>query len=93
MNGDELVASHLPNTRIAERTHASGTFWLPEEDSDTIPSRVRQMQVMAAAPKLLAALKTVVDMENDRDEESRNFDEERLQYFASLIAEATGRAA
>ena len=43
-------------------------------------------------PDLAAALKTVVEMEYDRDEESRNFDEERLQHFSSLIAQATGTA-
>jgi hypothetical protein len=43
--------------------------------------------------KLATALRTVVSMEYDRDEESRNFDSERLGYFASLIAEAEGRPA
>ena len=50
-------------------------------------------RLVDVALKLLAALRTVVDLESDRDEESRNFEEERLQYFASLIAQADGRAA
>jgi hypothetical protein len=45
------------------------------------------------AQRLLAALRTVVEMEHDRDEESRNFDEDRLRYFTSLIAQAEGRPA
>jgi hypothetical protein len=44
------------------------------------------------APKLLDALTTVLEMEYDRDPESRNFDDERLEYFASLIAQARGLA-
>ena len=45
-----------------------------------------------AAPKLLDALTTVLEMEYDRDPESRNFADERLEYFASLIAQARGLA-
>src|SRR6201992_19335 len=55
--GNDLVASHLPGTRIEERTLETGTFWLPEYKDDTPPTRVRQMRVMAAAPKLLEAAK------------------------------------
>lgn len=47
--------------------------------------------LMATAPRLLAALRTVVEMEYDRDQESRNFEDERLEQFAALIAEAEGR--
>jgi hypothetical protein len=43
--------------------------------------------------ELVGALRTVVEMELDRDEESRNFDEERLEYFSSLITQAEGRPA
>jgi hypothetical protein len=50
-------------------------------------------RLVDVALQLLAALRTVVEMENDRDEASRNFDEERLQYFTSLIAQAEGRQA
>ena len=50
-------------------------------------------RLVDVALQLLAALRTVVEMEYDRDEESRNFDEERLQYFTSLIAQAEGRQA
>jgi hypothetical protein len=44
-------------------------------------------------PALLQALRAVVAMEYDRDPESRNFDEERLEYFSLLIAQAEGRSA
>ena len=51
------------------------------------------LRLRDAAANFLAALQTVVAMEFDRDDESRNFDEERLRYFTSLIAQAEGRAA
>ena len=54
----------------------SRPFWLPEGD-DPEPATLAAMRVMATAPKLLEALRTVVEMEYDRDEESRNFDEDR----------------
>jgi hypothetical protein len=50
-------------------------------------------RLLDAAPHLLDALRTVVAMEYDRDAESRNFDDERLAYFSTLIAKAEGRAA
>ena len=53
---NDLVASHFPSKRIAERTSKTGTFWLPESDEDETPLRVRQMRLMSAAPKLLSAL-------------------------------------
>jgi hypothetical protein len=58
--GNDLVASFLPGTRIADKTFETGTFWLPEYDHEPIPVRVRQMRVMTAAPKLLAMLKIAV---------------------------------
>ena len=58
--GNDLVASHVPSTRIGGRTFETGTFWLPEEEGDEMPLIVRQMQVMTAAPKLLAMLKVAV---------------------------------
>jgi hypothetical protein len=54
-HGNELVASHLPSTRIGDRTFETGTFWLPEYEGDTVPLRVRQMQLMKASPRLLQA--------------------------------------
>ena len=50
-------------------------------------------RLVDVAIQLLAAIRTVVEMEYDRNEESRNFDEERLQYFTTLIAQAEGRQA
>ncbi len=47
-------------------------------------------RLIAAAPDLLEALEIVVSMEYDRDEESRNFEDERLEYFQQLITKATG---
>ncbi|MCE9567635.1 MAG: hypothetical protein K8U57_37010 [Planctomycetes bacterium] len=69
------------------------TCWLPESPDDYLemPDLVYQLRLMSVAPKLLDALRIVVEMEYDRDEESRNFDAERLEFFASLIAEAEWR--
>lgn len=50
-----------------------------------------QRGIDAGRAELLQALRTVVEMEYDRDPESRNFDDERLEHFASLIAKAEGR--
>lgn len=57
--GNDLVASHLAGTSFGDRTFETGTFWLPEKNDPT-PLRVRQMQLMTAAPKLLAALESMV---------------------------------
>ena len=74
--------------------HAEETFQritgIPFSGAHEVGARLR---VMHAGPKLLEALRTVVEMEFDRDPESRNFDDERLECFASLVAEAEGRAA
>ena len=53
--GDDIVASHLPCTRIAERTFRTGTFRLPEK-RDPTPAVLRQLRLMTAAPRLLAHL-------------------------------------
>ena len=56
---NDLVASHLPQSpvaRLADRPFGTGCFWLPEE-GDKMPRLVRQMRLMAAAPKLLEAAK------------------------------------
>jgi hypothetical protein len=52
---------------------------------DFAPARLAKI-----APDLLTALKTVVEMEYGRDEESRNLGEERLKHFSALIARAEG---
>lgn len=60
--GNDLVASHLPQRmppRWANREFGEGCFWLPEE-GDEIPLLVRQMRLMATAPKLLKALQAYV---------------------------------
>lgn len=54
-----------------------------------IPHAREKAALIAAAPKLLDALKTVVAMEYDRDDESRNFENETLEWFEQIIAEAT----
>jgi|GEM_PF-4569418 len=61
-NGKDIAASHLPSTRIGERTFHTGTFWLPESAEEETPVLVRQLQLMTAAPKLLAALKGLLDV-------------------------------
>ncbi len=61
--GNDLVASHLPQSkvaRIADRPFGAGCFWLPDDDDEPMPLLVRQMQVMAAAPKLLEMLKIAI---------------------------------
>jgi hypothetical protein len=91
-DGNDLVASHIPDSKTPPRWKArefgDGCFWLPEEEGDPVPRLVRQMRLMTAAPKLLEALRTVVGMEYDRDPESRNFDDERLEQFKAIIEEA-----
>lgn len=42
-------------------------------------------KLIAAAPELYEALKIAVEMEYDRDEESRNFENERLEYWQSIL--------
>jgi hypothetical protein len=59
--GNDIAASHLPSTRIGERTFETGTCWLPESDEEEPPVLVRQLQVMTASPQLLAALKSLLD--------------------------------
>jgi len=49
--GNDLVASHLPTSRIGERTIETGTFWLPESEEEKTPLLVRQLQLMTTAPK------------------------------------------
>lgn len=62
-DGNDLVASHLPQSkvaRIADRPFGTGCFWLPENEGDEMPLLARQMQLMTAAPKLLAMLKVAI---------------------------------
>jgi hypothetical protein len=54
---NDLVTSHV----CGKDDLGKGTFWLPEEEGDPIPQLVKQMQVMTAAPKLLAACRLVVE--------------------------------
>lgn len=48
--------------------------------------------LIAAAPCLLGALSDALATEYDRDEESRNFDEEKLEQWAAIIAKAQGKS-
>jgi hypothetical protein len=59
--GQNIAASHLPSTRIGERTFETGTFWLPESEDDDPPVLLRQLQLMTAAPQLLTALIGLLD--------------------------------
>jgi hypothetical protein len=79
----------FPTRQTAEEIYALIT-------GQTFPGSYRSgdwLRTMYAGHKLLAALRTVVETEYDRDAESRNFDDERLQYFSQLIAQTEGRVA
>ena len=54
--GRDLAASHVPCTRIGDRTFDTGTFWLPEP-GDATPQLLRKLTLMTAAPQLLSACK------------------------------------
>ncbi|MFL5241541.1 MAG: hypothetical protein ACJ8FY_05490 [Gemmataceae bacterium] len=92
---NDLVASHLPCTRIAERTFGAGTFWLPESSDDVMPQRVCQMRLMTAAPKLLEVLTELlrqIDEDIATDITTKHF-ASAVDDAVAAIAEATGRAA
>lgn len=74
--GNSIAASHLPCTRIGDRTFQAGTFWLPEKN-DPIPVTLRQLRLMTAAPKLLDALRFLLADGNSQ-----------IDYEERLIAEA-----
>ncbi len=84
-DGKDLVASHLPGMK-GGRTFETGTFWLPENAGDEMPTLVRQMQAMTAAPKLLAMLEVAVATSDPA--KHRWVEEAR-----DAIAEATGQEA
>lgn len=48
--------------------------------------------LIAAAPKLLAALRELVEIEWAQDPESRNVHDETLEAYDAIIREAEGRA-
>lgn len=92
--GRDIAASHLPGTRIAEHTADTGTFWLPEEEGQTMPLRVHQLRLMTAAPKLLKALDYLLEQTVDQDLKygivlTEGEQEAREQALAA-IAEASG---
>jgi hypothetical protein len=92
---NDLVASHLPCTRIAERTFGAGTFWLPESGDEVTPQRVRQMRLMTAAPKLLEVLTELlrqIDEDIPTDITTKHF-ASAVDDAVAAIAEATGGAA
>jgi hypothetical protein len=90
-NGDGCAKNHAICTgsvviaKVYGRGYPAGKGWSEQSQADA--------HLIVTAPLLLAALRIVVHAEYDRDEESRNFDEERLHSFASLIAQAEGRTA
>lgn len=51
----------------------------------------KAMTLAQRAQQLLESLKDVIACEYDRDEESRNFDQERLDDYQSVIALAEGK--
>jgi hypothetical protein len=90
-NGDNCAKNHaicsgiIVIAKVYGAGYPASEGWSERSQADA--------NVMVIAPELLAALKTVVETEYARNEESRNFDEERLQEFVALIAQAEGRAA
>ena len=96
-DGNDIAASHLPSTRIGERTFHTGTFWLPESDDEETPVLVRQLQLMTAAPKLYQALAYLLEQTVDQDLKygialTEGEEDARAQALIA-IAEAEGRAA
>jgi hypothetical protein len=86
-DGNDLVASHLPQSnvaRLADRPFGTGCFWLPENEDDEMPLLARQMQLMTAAPKLLAMLRVAI-VSADAEKQ------EWLKEAGEAIAEATGQ--
>lgn len=86
-DGNDLVASHLPSSKvakIADRPFGTGTFWLPEEQGDEMPTLVYQMKLMTAAPKLLDFLKIAVTTADPKRHKW-------VKEAQNAIAEATGQ--
>lgn len=68
------------------------TCWLPEAKSGTVPDLVHQLQLMASAPRLLAALTDCVRLLADYDEDQGEEGDVYREGIAA-ICEATGRIA
>ncbi len=85
--GNDLVASHLPQSkvaRIADRPFGTGCFWLADDEEEPLPLLVRQMQLMAAAPKLLDMLQIAVAT-------AKPARQRWVKEAQAAIAEATGQ--
>jgi hypothetical protein len=89
-DGVDIAASHLPSTRIADRTFQTGTFWRPEP-RDPTPVVLRQLQVMTAAPRLLAALKGLLDATGGLPIDLSGSFAEAFHEAKLALAEAEGR--
>lgn len=74
---------------------AEGFFVCTMPDKEKYGMRYRDVnaELLKRAPELLEALRTVVSMEYDRDDESRNFDNERLEAWQALIDACLSRKA
>lgn len=95
-DGLEIAASHLPCTRIAERTFQTGTFWRPER-RDPTPLTIRQLRLMTAAPMLLEAARRTVrqfelilEMDDPQALTQMEWEAEPLSSLRTAIAEAEG---
>lgn len=94
--GNAIAASHLPCTRIGDRTFHTGTFWLPEP-GDPTPVRLRQLRLMTAAPKLLracrqalAAMEEALEAGDAQARTQMEWEGEPMATLRAAIAEATG---
>lgn len=90
--GEMLVASHLPCTRLGEITFQTGTFWLPEA-RDPTPVRLSQLRLMTAAPALLAAcertlrnLELMLEMDDPQARAQMDWEAEPLATLREAIA-------
>lgn len=91
--GEDIAASHLPSTRIGDRTFHTGTFWLPEP-RDPTPVRLRQLLLMRTAPTLLhacrqalAAMEAALEAQDPQARTQIEWEAEPLRTLRQAIAE------